>query len=172
MTLPFTFQLIPARGRKHLPADISNGSGRTIPVRGRKLICFASDHFRVGTIPARGRKQDTTIIPLPTMGTIPVRGRKLRPTIDIFEPLSTIPVRGRKLNLSSRCFHNRLYISTYPRKGTETCGSGSYGKDSIYFNLSPQGDGNIDRHSKTPSDPVPSPQGDGNYFAFALKTGG
>ena len=106
-----------------------------------------------------------------------------------------IPVRGRKQNILllldvvcnfnlspqgdgnlSACKSDMLenFISTYPRKGTETACSQSSASSCHHFNLSPQGDGN----SKVAMNPLGwtnfnlSPQGDGNGTnAVTFQTG-
>ena len=147
------FQLIPARGRKpntkdHILKIIV--AFQLIPARGRKPICFGQIVERLGKfqlIPARGRKPVLLVLDdlVLWFQLIPARGRKLFNRYRNFELVlifQLIPARGQKLAID--CLRiNTDYISTYPRKGTET-GSLPVGLHiSLDFNLSPQGDGNI-----------------------------
>ena len=143
-----------------------------IPARGRKPN--TKDHIlkiivAFQLIPARGRKPicfGQIVERLGKFQLIPARGRKpklrLRLARDLF--ISTYPRKGTETLQQVQEFRIGPYISTYPRKGTET-GSLPVGLHiSLDFNLSPQGDGNSLRLIFTLSRANfnLSPQGDGN----------
>ena len=127
-TIPRTFQLIPARGRKpHMRLPLCflginfnlspQGDGNShiavisalvhgfqlIPARGRKRIVHDWIFRRSRTIPVRGRKPPRHCFIVVLYCTIPARGRKLHGVRDVCGLCSTIPVRGAKTN-TSFCF--------------------------------------------------------------------
>ena len=101
------FQLIPARGRKHIAFFETVDSAQQfqlIPARGRKpfptAAVFSCPSFQL--IPARGRKPSTfaSMLIFHAFQLIPARGRKHPqlpiPTTEMFR-FQLIPARGRKL---------------------------------------------------------------------------
>ena len=169
-------QFIPARGRKPAKSDVSKQMNalQFIPARGRKQTKTAKNTYRkqLQFIPARGRKREFIYRkvsnynynlspqgdgnggcpehrPLPehynlspqgdgNFGAIRVSNKTTR--------LQFIPARGRKLCMRlGRIL--RSGITIYPRKGTETFVAILYTSFTFYYNLSPQGDGNVFRYS-------------------------
>ena len=142
------FQLIPARGRKPInePVFASQAVISTYPRKGTETSAISLDGewMPISTYPRKGTETRCGMLP---------SNRFLR--------FQLIPARGRKLAILSLVASSR--ISTYPRKGTETgrvlhrihstgfqlipargrkLYSFSFFTCIIYFNSSPQGDGN------------------------------
>ena len=132
------------------------------------IIIFSISRQIFQLIPARGRKPQGLfiVVELVAISTYPRKGTETyRPTCSgLFGiRISTYPRKGTETD-RHRLGRWRSSISTYPRKGTETFTSRCVPVCFYYFNLSPQGDGNVDG-SVTAGKRLYfnlSPQGDGN----------
>ncbi len=122
------FQLIPARGRKPgvCAVTIALAGISTYPRKGTETVvvqhvCSIRHGFHL--IPARGRKQE-------------VYFKFTTGKHFILSP------QGDGNALLTPFHFTEVIISTYPRKGTETCSLMLFAFHWTHFNLSPQGDGN------------------------------
>ena len=99
---------------------------------------------RKGTIPRKGAKTRPESSQRCSFPYYPRKGAKtpvLVLIITVVHAFQLIPARGRK-RTTSCCGDGVAHISTYPHKGTKTNRCWWWGSRRLYFNLSPQGDGN------------------------------
>ena len=138
------FQLLPVRGRKLIPAVIPINSLHisTSPRKGTETYGYYHEGYnkRFQLLPVRGRK----LIMLRNLmldrifQLIPARGRKpLRYPEHQQQPDFNLSPQGdgNYLTLKSS---DMVWISTYPRKGTETESFMELSYNQAKFNLSPQ----------------------------------